>query len=162
MIIPFNSRAEILLNDPAPDFELFDQNNKLHKLSDYTDKWLVLYFYPKDDTPGCTSEACSFSDDIFHIRELKAEIIGISTDDIESHAEFAKKYNLPFPLLSDKDAMIARSYGAAWKIGPFSIARRHSFIISPEGKIAKIYRKVNPKKHSVEIISALESLQTVQ
>ncbi len=162
MIFTFNIRAEISINDPAPQFELLDQNNKLHKLSDYFGKWLVLYFYPKDDTPGCTTEACSFRDDIYHIRELGAEVIGVSTDDVESHAEFAKKYHLPFVLLSDKAAVIARSYGAAWKIGPFSIAKRHSFIISPEGKIAKMYKKVNPKKHSDEIIADLESLQSDQ
>jgi thioredoxin-dependent peroxiredoxin len=160
MIFTFNSQAEISLNDPAPEYELVDQENKQQKLSDYSGKWLVLYFYPKDDTPGCTTEACSFRDDIYKIRELKAEVIGISTDDVESHAEFAKKYHLPFPLLSDKDAVVAKSYGAAWKLGPFSIARRHSFIISPEGKIAKIYRKVDPNKHSDEIISDLKALQS--
>jgi len=162
MIFTFNLQAEISIDEPAPQFELLDQNNKLHKLSDYSGKWLVLYFYPKDDTPGCTTEACSFRDDIYHIRELKAEIIGVSTDNVESHAEFAKKYSLPFPLLSDNDAVVAKSYGAAWKIGPFSIAKRHSFIISPEGKIAKIYRKVNPKKHSDEIIADLKSLLSDQ
>ena len=161
-IFTFNIQAEISINEPAPHFELLDQNNKLHKLSDYSGKWLVLYFYPKDGTPGCTTEACSFRDDIYHIRESKAEVIGVSTDNVESHAEFAKKYSLPFALLSDKDAVVAKSYGAAWKIGPFSVAKRHSFIISPEGKIAKIYRKVNPKKHSDEIIADLKSLQSDQ
>ena len=156
----FSSHAEISQGNTAPVFELVDQNNKTQRLSDYAGKWLVLYFYPKDDTPGCTTEACSFRDDIYKIRELDAEVIGVSTDDVESHAEFAEKYSLPFPLLVDKNAEVAHQYGAAFKIGPLSIAKRHSFIISPEGQIAKIYRKVNPKKHSDEIIADLKSLQS--
>lgn len=160
MIFNINSQAEISINEPAPDFELRDQNNKLQKLTNFSNKWLVLYFYPKNDTPGCTKEACSFRDDIYKIRKLGAEVIGISTDDVKSHAEFAKKYHLPFSLLSDKDAEVAKSYGSAWTLGPIKIAKRHSFIISPEGKIAKIYRKVNPELHSDEIIAALQSLQS--
>ncbi|MCG8379930.1 MAG: peroxiredoxin [Proteobacteria bacterium] len=151
--------ADIAVNDKAPAFELIDQNNELHRLSDYSGKWLVLYFYPKDDTPGCTKEACSFRDDIYKIRELKAEVIGVSTDDVESHAEFAEKYNLPFPLLADTNAIVAKSYGSAWKLGPYSLAKRHSFIINPEGKIVKIYRKVDPDKHSAEIIADLKTFQ---
>jgi thioredoxin-dependent peroxiredoxin len=162
MIFPFNAQAELEINDSAPAFELLDQDSQQRKLSDYADKWLILYFYPKDDTPGCTKEACSFRDDIYHIRELEAEVVGISTDDVESHAEFVEKYHLPFALLSDKDAVVAKSYGAAWKIGPFSVAKRHSFIISPDGKIAKVYRKVNPDTHSDEIIADLKALQSAQ
>ena len=159
MLLSFNSTADDLLNSQAPAFELLDQHSEIHKLADYAGRWLVLYFYPKDDTPGCTKEACNFRDDIYHIRETQAEIVGVSTDDVDSHAEFAKKYSLPFALLSDKDATVAKSYGAAWKLGPLSKAKRHSFIISPEGKIAKIYRKVDPKIHSEQIIAALKSLQ---
>jgi thioredoxin-dependent peroxiredoxin len=162
MMFAYNSHAEVTLDSPAPYFELPDQDSKLHKLSDFTGKWLVLYFYPKDDTPGCTKEACRFRDDIFHIRESKAEIVGVSTDDVDSHAEFAKKYSLPFPLLSDKNATVAQSYGAAWKLGPLSLAKRHSFIISPEGKIAKIYRKVDPENHSDHIIADLKTLQSTR
>ena len=119
-----------------------------------------MYFYPSDDRTGCTKEACSFRDDFYVIRETNAEVIGVSTDDVESHAEFAKKYNLPFPLLSDKDAVVSRQYGAAWKIGPLSMAKRHTFIISPEGNIARIYRKVDPEQHSAEVIADLKKLQT--
>lgn len=97
-MISFNSHAELSIDSPAPAFELFDQNNKLHKLSGYTGKWLVLYFYPKDDTPGCTTEACHFRDDIYHIRANEAEIVGISTDNVDSHAEFSKKHGPPFTL----------------------------------------------------------------
>ena len=90
MLFSFSPRAELSLNDLAPDFELMDQNGDLHKLSDYRGQWLVLYFYPKDDTPGCTTEACSFRDDIYKIRELKTKIVGISTDDIESQKNLPK------------------------------------------------------------------------
>ena len=158
MIFSFGLKAELALNDPAPDFELLDQDGKSHKLEDYSGQWLVLYFYPKDDTPGCTTEACSFRDDIYKIRELKTKIVGISTDDVESHEKFAKKYSLPFPLLSDKGAVVAKSYGSAVRVGPFKMAKRHSFIISPSGKIAMIYRRVNPSTHSNEIIDKLKLL----
>ncbi len=160
MILPFNLKAELSVDDPAPNFELLDQSGNTHKLTDYNGNWLVLYFYPKDDTPGCTTEACSFRDDIYKIRELNAKIVGISTDDIESHEKFAKKYSLPFPLLSDKDALVAKSYGSAVRVGPFKMAKRHSFIISPAGKIAMIYRRVNPNTHSSEIIDKLKLLAT--
>ena len=160
MMLPFSLRAELSIDDSAPNFELLDQSGNIHKLADYNGKWLVLYFYPKDDTPGCTTEACSFRDDIYKIRELKAKIVGISTDDVESHEKFAKKYSLPFPLLSDKDALVAKSYGSAVRVGPFKMAKRHSFIISPTGKIAMIYRRVNPNTHSDEIIDKLKLLVT--
>lgn len=88
---------------PAPDFQLRDQTGKPHALKDYQGKWLVLYFYPKDDTPGCTQEACSFRDDLAQLAEMGAAVVGISVDDSESHAAFAKKYHLPFPLLADRD-----------------------------------------------------------
>ncbi len=162
MLLSFNATADDLLNSQAPPFELLDQHSKLHKLADYSGKWLVLYFYPRDDTPGCTKEACNFRDDIYHIRELNAEVVGVSTDNVDSHVEFSKKFSLPFALLSDKDASVAKSYGAAWKLGPLSKAKRHSFIISPKGKVVKIYRKVDPKDHSNEIIAALKSLQATE
>lgn len=159
MLFSFNSNADDLLNSQAPPFELLDQHSKIHKLADYSGKWLVLYFYPKDDTPGCTKEACNFRDDLYRIRKLNAEVIGLSTDDVDSHVEFTKKYSLPFALLSDKHAVVAKSYGAAWKLGPLSKAKRHSFIISPDGKIVKIYRKVDPKIHSEQIITDLKIIQ---
>jgi peroxiredoxin Q/BCP len=162
MLLSFNTTADDLLNSQAPPFELLDQHSKVHKLADYSGKWLVLYFYPKDDTPGCTKEACNFRDDIYHIRKLNAEVVGVSTDDVDSHVEFTKKYSLPFALLSDKHAVVAKSYGAAWKLGPLSKAKRHSFIISPEGKVVRIFRKVNASDHSNEIIAALKSLQATE
>ena len=96
----------------APDFNLPDQNGRMHSLQDFAGKWLVLYFYPKDDTPGCTEEACAFRDDLMQITKLDAEVVGISVDDTSSHAEFARKYHLPFPLLADKSTAVAARYGA--------------------------------------------------
>ena len=159
MLFSSSSIAEIKEGDPAPGFELVDQYNKPHKLSDYQGKWIVLYFYPKDDTPGCTTEACHFRDDIIKIRKLNAEVLGISVDNTESHTKFAEKYGLPFPLLSDGDAQVAKSYDALFSLGPIKVAKRHSFIINTEGKIAKVYRDVSPGNHSDEIIRDLEALQ---
>ena len=159
MLFSSSSVAEIKEGAPAPDFDMVDQYNKPHKLSDYKGKWIVLYFYPKDDTPGCTTEACNFRDDIFKIRKLNAEILGVSVDNAESHAKFADKHGLPFSLLSDGDAQVAKDYGSLFSLGPIKVAKRHTFIINPEGKIAKIYRDVKPAEHSNEVIHELETLQ---
>ena len=148
---------KLSLTSKAPNFKLPSTDGNIIELGKIK-KNIILYFYPKDDTPGCTTEACSFRDDIYKIRELKTKIVGISTDDIESHEKFAKKYSLPFPLLSDKDAIVAKSYGSAVRVGPFKMAKRHSFIISPTGKIVMIYRRVNPATHSNEIIDKLKLL----
>lgn len=159
MFFSSSTIAGIKEGEPAPAFELADQYQKTRKLADYRGKWVVLYFYPKDDTPGCTTEACHFRDDIIRIRELNAEVLGVSVDNAESHAKFAEKHGLPFPLLSDNDASVAKSYGSLFSLGPIKIAKRHSFIIDPEGRIVKIYRDVNPDGHSDEIIRDLEALQ---
>ena len=158
---PFTAGAGNVLKvgDVAPAFELVDQYNKPHRLADYRGKWVVLYFYPRDDTPGCTTEACRFRDDIFKIRALNAEVLGVSLDSIESHAGFAEKYSLPFSLLSDAGKKTAADYGCLVSFGPFKIAKRHTFIINPDGRLAKIYRSVKPGKHSVEIIADLQTLQ---
>jgi len=160
MLFSFSSSAEITVGGVAPEFTLADQYHKTRKLSDYRGKWVVLYFYPKDDTPGCTTEACNFRDDIYRIRKLNTEVLGISVDNQESHEKFSEKYGLPFPLLSDVDGQVAKDYGALWSLGPIKVARRHSFIIDTEGKIAKIYRDVHPDRHSNEVILDLEKLQS--
>ena len=159
MFFSFSSSAGITEGGTAPDFVLVDQYGKTHKLSDYQGKWVVLYFYPRDDTPGCTTEACNFRDDVFRLRKLNAEVLGVSVDNRESHAKFSEKHGLPFPLLSDADGRVAKNYNALWSLGPIKVARRHSFLIDTNGKIAKIYRDVNPDKHSNEIIQDLEVLQ---
>ena len=132
---------------------------KTHSLEQYQGKWVVLYFYPKDDTPGCTTEACNFRDDIFKLRALDAEVLGVSLDSTESHARFAEKYGLPFPLLSDAEGETARQYGSLTKWLGMTIAARHTFIIDPAGKIAKTYRKVDPDTHSAEVLADLTNLQ---
>ena len=143
---------------PAPDFNLPDQDGKLHTLQDYRGKWLVLYFYPKDDTPGCTQEACAFRDDLNQISELGAQVVGVSVDDTDSHAEFAKKYHLPFPLLADKTTRTADSYGALMNLFLIKVARRYTFLIDPQGNIGKVYLSVETSRHSKQIIEDLQKL----
>jgi len=142
----------------APAFSLADQNSKTHALTDYAGRWVVLYFYPKDDTPGCTKEACSFRDDLSLLEKMGASVIGISVDDSDSHAKFAQKYHLPFPLLSDKDGKVAGSYGALTNLGLIKIAKRYTFLINPQGTIAKVYLSVDTSRHSHEIIEDLKKL----
>jgi thioredoxin-dependent peroxiredoxin len=142
----------------APDFSLPDQDGKPRQLADYSGKWLVLYFYPKDDTPGCTQEACAFRDDLHQLTALGAEVVGVSLDDSSSHATFAKKYHLPFPLLADKNAEVSGRYGVLLNLGLFKVAKRYTFLISPQGKIGKVYDKVETARHSREIIDDLKLL----
>ena len=143
----------------APDFALQDQSGKIQKLSDFRGKWLVLYFYPKDDTPHCTTEACQFRDDIFQIRALGAEVVGVSVDDADSHAEFAKKHGLPFPLLADKRGELAGRYGSISDYVVVKFAKRNTFIIDPDGRIAKVYESVDAAKNPRQVIADLTVLQ---
>lgn len=147
------------VGSPAPDFSLPDQNGSMHGLSDYRGNWLVLYFYPKDDTPGCTREACAFRDDLQQISELDAQVVGVSVDDSQSHAEFAKKYHLPFPLLADKTTETTARYGALMNLWFMKIARRYTFLIDPQGNIAKVYLSVETSRHSKQIIDDLKQLK---
>jgi peroxiredoxin Q/BCP len=143
---------------PAPEFRLPDQNGAMRSLADFSGRWRVLYFYPKDDTPGCTQEACRFRDDFAALNALGAVVIGISMDTPASHAHFAGKYQLPFYLLADETGTVTRAYGALMKIGLLRMARRHTFIIDPAGRIAKVYLAVNPASHSREVIGELHRL----
>lgn len=147
------------IGEPAPQFRLADAQLKVHTLADYAGKWLVLYFYPKDDTPGCTKEACHFRDDFVQLEKLGATVVGISVDDTGSHAKFAEKYRLPFTLLSDTDGKVAQSYGALNHLGVLKIAKRYTFLIDPQGNIAEVYLSVEASKHSQEIIEDLKALQ---
>ena len=144
---------------PAPAFRLQDQNGKWHQLSDYQGKWVVLYFYPKDNTPGCTTQACELRDDIFKFRELGAVILGVSVDDVESKKAFAEEHGLPFPVLADADKKVSSAYGVLTKfMGLMELARRDTFIIDPQGKVAKHYAKVDPKGHSPLVLAELKRL----
>jgi peroxiredoxin Q/BCP len=145
---------------PAPSFELRDQAGETHRLEDYRGKWLVLYFYPKDDTPGCTTQACEFRDNIFAFRRLGAEIVGISLDDVESHRAFAEKHGLPFTLLADEEGAVASEYGVLKNFGVVKLASRQTFLIAPDGTVARHYEKVDVDAHSAEVLADIEALAT--
>ena len=145
----------------APAFTLKDQDGKEHKLAEYRGQTVVLYFYPRDDTPGCVKEACSFRDEIDPISEEGAVVLGVSTDDAESHRKFRAKYELPFPLLVDQDAKVATRYGA-WgeknMYGKKAIGMtRSTFVIGPDGKLIKVWKRAKAADHSVAVLKALRA-----
>lgn len=148
----------------APDFSLPDQDGNVKTLADYAGKWLVLYFYPKDDTPGCTTEACSFRDERDAIAEFgNAEVVGVSKDSVKSHKKFVDEQHLNFTLLSDTEHKAIEAYDS-WKLKKFMGreylgTERNTFIISPAGEIAKEYRDTDPKTHAAQIIADLADLQ---
>ncbi|MAF84021.1 MAG: peroxiredoxin [Gammaproteobacteria bacterium] len=150
--------AGVTVGEAAPPFRLQDQKGNWHSLEQYSGKWIVLYFYPKDDTPGCTKEACAFRDNIFAFEDIGAIILGVSLDDVASHQAFAEKYSLPFSLLSDAEKTASTNYGVLNKIGTFTFAKRESFIIDPAGNIARHYDKVDAESHSVEVLADLKEL----
>ena len=152
-----SSIAALKVGDKAPNFSLQDQNNITHTLSDYEGQWVVLYFYPKDDTPGCTTQACDFRDAVKRIIASKAVVFGLSLDSVASHKLFAEKYNLPFSLLADETREVSELYDSLRKL--LGYAKRNTFIVDPKGNIAKIYLSVNPKTHSEMVLSDLSSLQ---
>ena len=149
----------LLESKPAPDFNLPDTNGIGHTLLTYRGKWLVLYFYPKDDTPACTQEACTFRDDLHKLEALDAKVVGVSVDDGQSHAGFTKKYHLPFPLLSDVDGSVAKSYGSLTDFGLIKVAKRYTFLINPQGVLQKSYFSVDTSRHSQQIIDDLSALK---
>lgn len=141
----------------APDFSLPDQNGEMRQLSDFLGEWVVLYFYPKDDTPGCTTEACAFRDSVHELAKRKVRVIGISTDSVASHKTFADKYQLPFLLLADTEKTVVEAYGV-W--GPKKMygkeymgILRTTFLIDPTGTIIKVYEKVQPDGHAELILN---------
>jgi peroxiredoxin Q/BCP len=146
---------QLRVGDIAPDFSLPDQNGNNHKLSDYKKHWVLIYFYPKDNTPGCTKEACAIRDNYAGFKELNAKVLGISTDSVESHSKFSEKQKLPFILLSDIDKKVVNLYGVFGKkkfMGrEFKGTKRTSFLLKPGGIIAKIYENVKPVLHAQEV-----------
>ncbi|MEI8385129.1 MAG: peroxiredoxin [Nitrosomonadaceae bacterium] len=146
------------IGHPAPDFNLPDQNGQTRMLADFRGKWLALYFYPKDDTPGCTEQACKFRDDLHQLTELGAQVVGISVDNTSSHAAFAKKYNLQFPLLSDSKAETAARYGSLLNLGIIKFAKRNTFLIDPHGVIVKVYLSASASRNALEVVEDLKKL----
>lgn len=151
-----------LRDTPAPDFTLADQDGKQHALSSYRGKWVLLYFYPKDDTPGCTIEACAIRDQFKDFQDIGAVVLGISTDSVESHRKFASAYDLPFTLLADPTKEVVGRYGVFGErkfMGKtYMGTARTSFLIRPDGTIAKVYEKVKPERHATEVIADLTTL----
>jgi thioredoxin-dependent peroxiredoxin len=148
--------------DSAPNFSLPDGDGNTVTLSDLRGQWVVLYFYPRDNTPGCTKEACGFRDAHLDYQSKNVVVLGVSTDDAKSHTKFSTKFSLPFPLLSDADGQVAtayESYGLKKFMGKeFMGIYRNTFVIDPDGKIAKIYQKVKPENHAIELLADLENL----
>ena len=146
----------------APDFSLPDQNGKRHRLRDYRGEWVLLYFYPKDMTPGCTAEACAVRDEWPQFEKLDVRVFGVSTDSVKSHAKFAEAYDLPFTLLADTEKKAVEAYGVWGKkkfMGrEYLGTKRMSFLIDPKGKVAKIYEKVKPREHAAEVLRDLAAL----
>ncbi|HEV3307772.1 MAG TPA: peroxiredoxin [Candidatus Sulfotelmatobacter sp.] len=143
----------------APDFTLSSQEGSSVSLKDYRGKWVVLYFYPKDQTPGCTREARNFQVDQSKYEERHAAVLGVSVDSVESHKKFCAKEGLNFKLLADKDGKVSQEYGSLTNLGVAKFAARHTFLIDPSGRVAKAYTSVDPTRHSEEVLGALDQLQ---
>jgi thioredoxin-dependent peroxiredoxin len=150
----------LTVGQAAPEFTLPDQTGKDYSLSDWRGQYVLLYFYPKDDTPGCTTEACAIRDQWDEFQKYNAAVIGISTDSVKSHDKFVKKFDLPFLLLSDVEKKVVEEYGV-WGLKKFmgreyQGTKRESFLVDPEGKIAVIYRSVKPVDHASEVLAELK------
>ena len=147
---------------PAPDFSLPDQNGINHALADYRGRYVLVYFYPKDDTPGCTTEACSFRDNLSHFEQLHTVVLGISADSADSHKKFSRKFSLHFTLLADATKKTVEHYGVWGKKNfmgrEYMGTLRTSFLIDPQGKIVKIYQSVKPPQHASEVLADLAEL----
>lgn len=143
----------------APDFTLPSQEGSSVSLKDYRGKWVVLYFYPKDQTPGCSREAHNFQVDQPKYADRNAVVLGVSLDSVDSHKKFCTKDGLQFKLLADTDHKVTQSYGSLTNLGVVKFAARHTFLIDPDGKVAKVYTSVDPVRHSAEVLAELDTLQ---
>lgn len=155
--------SSLKVGEKAPDFNLPDQDGTMHALRDYAGQWVLLYFYPKDDTPGCTTEACALRDNLPKFKKLKAQVFGVSTDSVKSHRKFADKFELPFTLLSDENKELVKAYDVykpkKFMGREFLGTMRESFLIDTTGKIAKIYEDVKPADHADQVLTDLSILQ---
>ena len=154
------SRNVPAAGDAAPGFSLPDQNGEARTLGEFRGKWLVLYFYPRDDTPGCAEQAMRFRDSMRELEALGASVCGVSVDSSKSHAAFALKYNLPFALLADHKGEVAARYGSLRHFGIIRIAKRNTFLIDPDGKISTVYLGVNAGKNARDVGETLRKLIT--
>lgn len=145
-----------VLGSPAPDFRLQDQEGEWHELKDYRGKWVALYFYPKDQTPGCTTQACDFRDNVFAYRDAGAVILGVSVDDVASHKKFVEKHGLPFTLLADPSKQTAKRYDVLNFTG---YAKRETFLIDPRGVVVKRYVVTEPEGHSQVVLKDIKEMQ---
>ena len=141
----------------APAFKLQDQAGKWHTLDQYKGKYVVLYFYPKDFTGGCTTQACELRDNIFAFKKADAVILGVSVDDVASHEKFAKEHSLPFDILADPTREVSGKYGVLFSAGTSQLASRQTFLIGPDGKIVKHWDKVDPKGHSEMVLAEIKA-----
>ena len=149
--------STLSVGDPAPSFVAENQDGKKVQLTDFKGKPVLIYFYPKDDTPGCTKEACQFRDDYSKFQKKGAVILGVSAQDAESHKSFKQKYHLPFDLLIDKDGSLAKSFGVGM-MPVIGLHQRQSVLVDSQGKIAKFYSSVDPKEHSQEVLAELDKM----
>ncbi|MBY6204777.1 peroxiredoxin [Halomonas denitrificans] len=158
-LLPAAPLSAQTVGEPAPEFELVDQYGDAYSLDDFSGRWLVLYFYPRADTPGCTTEACNFRDNIYAIRGAGAEVVGISVDSVEDQKAFSDKYKLPFPVLSDVGGGTSDAYGVLREMGSTGIANRETFLIDPQGVIVKHYEQVDPETHTQDVVADLQDLR---
>jgi peroxiredoxin Q/BCP len=151
------------VNDTAPDFSLLDQDERTHTLNDYPNQWKVIYFYPKDDTPGCTKEACAIRDIYKDFEKLHVHVFGVSKDTPAKHKKFADKYELPFTLLSDPEATMIDAYGAGKEKSMYGKTymgiHRMSYLLDDHNKIVKVYPKVSPTEHALELLDDIRTLK---
>ena len=158
-----NDLPAVAIGQPAPLFSLPSSDGQTVSLAQFQGQWVVLYFYPRDNTPGCTKEACGFRDAYAQFQQAQAVILGISTDSVASHGKFIRKYNLPFLLLADTEGQVARAYGSygskKFMGKTYEGVFRHTFILDPQGKIAQIYRQVKPETHAQQVLTDLAQLQ---
>jgi peroxiredoxin Q/BCP len=153
----------LTVGQPAPSFSLPSADGQTITLAQFRGQWVVLYFYPRDNTPGCTKEACGFRDHYGELQQAQAVVVGVSTDSVASHVKFIRKYDLPFLLLSDSEGQVARSYGSYGQkkfMGKtYEGVFRHTFILDPQGQIAQIYRQVKPETHAQQVLVDLTQLR---
>lgn len=155
----FEQQQKQWVGQPAPQFKLQDQNQQWHELKQYKGKWLVLYFYPKDNSPGCTQEANQFKTLYPEFKKNNAEVLGVSLDDVASHQKFSQKLELPFAILADNQHQLANQFGLVRNLGFTKIAKRESFLVDPQGTVVYHYSSVNTQAHAAEVLKDIQRLQ---